>query len=81
MKVIKENEVERQRRMDEKQAEKERAQKLIADAIRHGEEQDRKRAEAWAARENRIQEAMGRMAETVIKKSNAAEKEMEMRLL
>lgn len=61
--------------------EKERAQKLIADAIKHGEEQDRKRAEAWAARENRIQEAMGRMADTVVKKTQDAEKQMELRLL
>ena len=38
MKVIKENEAEREKGIQAKQAEKERAQQLIADAIRHGEE-------------------------------------------
>ena len=43
--------------------------------------QDKKRAEEWAKREKRIQDAMGRMADTVLKKSNAAEKETEKRLI
>ena len=43
--------------------------------------QDRKRAQEWAAREKRIQDAMGRMADTVLKKSNAAEKEVERRAI
>ncbi len=41
--------------------------------------QDKKRADEWAAREARIQNAMGRMADTVLKKSNEAEKELERR--
>ena len=43
--------------------------------------QDKKRADEWAAREKKIQDAMDRMAGTVLKKSNAAEKELEMRVL
>ena len=43
--------------------------------------QDKKRADEWAAREKKIQDAMDRMAGTLLKKSNAAEKELEMRVL
>jgi len=45
------------------------------------DENDRKRAAEWAAKEKRIQDAMGRMADTVIKKGNQAEKELEQKLL
>ena len=34
------------------------------------DEIDQRRAEDWAAREARIQNAMGRMADTVLKKNN-----------
>lgn len=81
LKVIEENKAEKAKRNAEKLAEREHAQKLIADAIKHGEEQDAKRAAEWAAREEKIKQAMGRMADTVLKKSNAAEKEFEVRLL
>lgn len=43
--------------------------------------QDKKRADEFAAREARIQNAMGRMADTVLKKSNEAEKELERRVI
>lgn len=39
------------------------------------------RADEVAARENRIQKAMDKMADTVLKKSNAQEKELEQRVL
>lgn len=42
---------------------------------------ERKRAQEWADKEARILNAMGRMAETVIKKSNEAEKADELKLL
>lgn len=45
------------------------------------EAKEKKRADEWAAREARIQDAMGRMAETVLKKSNAQEKELERRVM
>ena len=38
------------------------------------DDKEKKRAQEWADREARIQNAMGRMAETVVKKSNEAEK-------
>lgn len=41
--------------------------------------QEKKRADEWAKREQKIKDAMSRMADTVLKKSNAAEKEMEKR--
>lgn len=39
-KIIKENEDEKQRRVEQKEAERIEAQKLIADAIKHSELQD-----------------------------------------
>ena len=53
----------------------------MEDNERRAEEQAKKRQDEWNQREKKIQEAMGRMADTVLKKSNAAEKEMEMRVL
>lgn len=41
--------------------------------------QEKKRAEEWAKREQKIKDAMSRMADTVLKKSNEAEKELERR--
>jgi len=43
--------------------------------------EEKRRADEWAAREARIQNAMGRMAEGVLKRSNEAEKELERRVL
>jgi len=45
--------------------------------IQELEKKEQRRAEEWAAREKRIQDAMGRMADTVIKKNNEAERELE----
>ena len=44
-------------------------------------EQDKKRADEWAAREKRIQDAMGRMAETVGKKNEEAQRAEDRRFL
>ncbi len=41
------------------------------------EAQEKKRSEEWAAREAKISNAMSRMADTVLRKNNEAEKEME----
>ena len=43
--------------------------------------QDKKRADEWAKREERIKNAMSKMADTVLKKSNEAEKELERRVI
>ena len=52
-------------------------QKLL-DAIRKaGEDQDRKRAAEWAAREDRIKQKMSMMADTVLKKQDEEGKMME----
>lgn len=45
------------------------------------DEQQNKRAAQWEERENKIKNAMSRMADTVVKKNNQAEKEMEKRLI
>lgn len=81
LKIIEENKIERERRDKEKEAEKLHQQRLIEKAIKHSEAVERKRAEEVAAREKRIHDAMDRMADTVIKKSNAAEKEQERKML
>ncbi len=47
------------------------------DYIKELERKEQKRADEWAAREAKIQDAMGRMADTVLKKSNEAEKAFE----
>lgn len=79
--VIKENEEEKRKRLQDRETEKVHAQKLQADYSRMEDEKERKRAGEWAAREARIQDAMGRMADTVLKKGNQAEKDLEKRLL
>jgi|TARA_B110000285_G_C15099950_1_gene604395 hypothetical protein len=45
------------------------------------DEQAKKRAKEWQDREDKIKNAMSRMADTVVKKGNAAEREMERRLM
>lgn len=45
------------------------------------DDQEKKRSQELADRNARIQNAMGRMAETVIKRSNEAERAMELKLL
>jgi hypothetical protein len=54
---------------------------VIEEYNKQMDEMEKKRAQEWAEREARIQNAMGRMAETVIKKSNEAEKAEELKLL
>lgn len=54
---------------------------MIEEYNKQMDEMEKKRAQEWAEREARIQNAMGRMAETVIKKSNEAEKAEELKLL
>lgn len=53
----------------------------MADNEKRADIEEKKRLAAWNAREEKIQKAMGRMADTVLKKSNAAEKAMEQRVI
>ena len=80
-KVIAENEVEKAKRLKEKEDDKKHQVELIKEYNRMLEAQDKKRADEWAKREERIKNAMGRMADTVIKKNNDAERELERRVL
>ena len=41
--------------------------------------QEKKRPEDWANQQQKIKDAMSRMADTILKKSNAAKKQMEKR--
>ena len=67
--------------MQEKELDKERQNKIIEDYNKMVEQQEKKRADEWAAREQRIKNAMNRMADTVLKKSNKQEKELEARVV
>ena len=78
-KVIRENEAEKEKRAIEKQKEKDKQNRIIEEYNKMIDAQEKKRAEEWAAREARIKNAMDKMADTVIKKSNQAEKEAELR--
>lgn len=81
MVIIRENEKNKEKRMKEKELEKLHAQKLQEEYIREMDKKEKQRAEEWAAREARIQNIMGRMADTVIKKNQDAEREFERQLL
>lgn len=54
---------------------------MIAKAIKHSEAAEQKRTDEVAAREKKIHDAMDRMADTVVKRSNAAEKELERKMI
>ena len=80
-KVILENEAGKLLKIEQKQQQRLSDIKNLEYMNQQAELQEQKRAEEWARREKRIQDAMGRMADTVLKKSNAAEKETEKRML
>mmetsp|Transcript_4448 Transcript_4448/g.6579 ORF Transcript_4448/g.6579 Transcript_4448/m.6579 type:complete len:133 (+) Transcript_4448:1755-2153(+) len=80
-KVIKENEQEKEKRMKEKEEEKEKQLKITEEYNRMLDAQDQKRADEWAAREAKIKNAMNKMADTVLRRNNEMEKELELRAL
>ena len=55
--------------------------KLMEENEKRAEEQARRRQQEWDKRESKIKNAMSSMADTVLKKNNAAEKEVERRAL
>jgi hypothetical protein len=67
--------------MKQKEVERIHAVKLQDDYIREQERKDEQRANEFKAREDRINNAMGKMAETVVKRNNKAEKEVERRVV
>jgi len=69
--VIRENEVEKEKRQLAKEADQQDQIKITAEYNKMLDKQEKNRADEWAKREARIQNAMGRMADTVLKKSNA----------
>lgn len=80
-KVILENEAGKALKLEQKQQQRLSDIKNLEYMNSQAELQEQKRAEEWAKREKRIQDAMGRMADTVLKKTNAAEKETEKRVM
>ena len=79
--IINENELYKQKQLLEKAKEKEKDNKIMQDYNKFLDEQEKRRADEWAARENRIQGLMSKMADTVVKRSNDAEREEERRVL
>lgn len=78
-KIISDNEIVKQKLAVEKDKEKEMQNKLMEDYNKMIEEQEKKRALEWAKKEERIQGLMNKMADSVVAKNNAAEKEIERR--
>lgn len=60
--------------------EKQEEAKMLLQLERVQQEKDQKRASDWAARAQRIANAMNRMADTVVKKQDEADKELECRI-
>ena len=67
--------------MAEKEKDRIAQNKAIEDYNKQLDAQDKKRAQEWADREARIQNAMGRMAETVGKKNEEAQRREDLRFL
>ena len=74
LKVIKENELEKVRRLGEMDKERKKQIKMQEEYNAMLDKQDQQRAEEWAKREERIQKIMGRMGD-VHKKTDHAERE------
>ena len=67
--------------MAEKEQERDKQNKAIEEYNRMLDEQDKKRAAEWAEREQRMQNAMGRMAETVGKKNQDKQRAEDLRFV
>lgn len=80
MKVIKENDVEKQRRLGEQEQDRVKQVKVQEEYNAMLDKQDKQRADEWTAREQRIQKIMGRMGD-VYKKTDHAEREQDRRTL
>ncbi len=75
--MLRENEVNKQIRMDEKQRLKLLDVKLAKDYVAMVDAQERKKREEFQAREHRIQEFMGKMEKTVVAEENKKQKLIE----
>eukprot|EP00347_Sterkiella_histriomuscorum_P005983 403354521 len=80
-KVINENQEYKQKQIQDKEKERDRDNKMLEEYNKLLEQQEKKRADEWNQRENRIQSLMNKMADTVVKRSNQAEKEVENRVM
>ncbi len=80
-KIINENEQYKVKQIIEKEREREQENKAIEDYNKMLEKQEQKRSLEWKAREEKIQLFMNRMADTVVKRSNEAERELERRVM
>ena len=78
--VIKENEEEKKKKLDVKEKERLEAVKMQEDYCKLQDQQDKKRADEWEARERKIQESMNRMGD-VIRKTDEAEKKQDLLIL
>ena len=81
MKIINENERLREKVEEDKRKEKDYDVHLLKVSEEQAELEEQKRAKAWAVREQRIKDTMTRMADTVGKDRDAAEKALERRML
>ncbi len=80
LKVIKENDVEKQRRLGEQEYDRMKQVKVQEEYNAMLDKQEKQRADEWAAREQRIQKIMGRMGD-VYKKTDHAERAQDRKTL
>ncbi len=80
LKVIAENEEDREKRAVQKVQDRILAQKMLADEEAAAIKEEKKRLKEWEDRDRKIKEKLERMGD-VMKKSNAAEKELERRIV
>jgi hypothetical protein len=67
--------------MQDLEVEKEKAVQMIAENEKRQDQAAQKRQDEWDKRDQKMKNAMGRMADTVLKKNNEAEKVIEKRAL
>ena len=80
LKVIAENEEDREKRAVQKVQDRILAQKMLADEEAAAIKEEKKRLKEWEDRDRKIKEKLERMGD-VMKKSKAAEKELERKIV
>jgi hypothetical protein len=81
MKVIQENEIAKAKMLQDREREREAENRTIEEYNKMLEVQEQKRQAEWKAREEKIALFMNRMADTVVKRNNDAERELEKRVV
>jgi hypothetical protein len=79
--IINQNQDFKARQLQQKENDKIKENQAIEEYNKLIEKQEQRRAQEWQQREQRIQDLMSKMADTVVKRSNDQEKELERRVM